>query len=119
MESFGRITRDPAIMGGEPCIRGTRLTVETVLSLLASGRSEEEIRGEYRHLEADDIRAALAYAASRVPVSLTEKEKAWLREALVDARHDESEDALAFLEKLEAVMGSKKATFSLPEKEVP
>ena len=60
-----RITLDPQTMGGKPCIRGMRLTVGTVVGLLASGRSEAEILKAYPYLEADDIRAALTYAAWR------------------------------------------------------
>jgi len=52
-------------MGGRPCIRGLRITVGTVVGLLASGYSEEEILKDYPYLEREDIRAALAYAAWR------------------------------------------------------
>lgn len=61
-----RITHDPAVMGGKPCIRGLRVTVGTVLGLLASGRSREEILHAYPYLEPDDLDAALAYAAWRM-----------------------------------------------------
>jgi uncharacterized protein (DUF433 family) len=71
-----RITHDPAVMGGKPCIRGLRLTVGTILGLLASRHSRERILEAYPYLEAEDIDAALAYAAWR----LEERE-----EALVDA----------------------------------
>ena len=60
-----RITSDPAVMGGRPCIRGLRVTVGTVLGLLAAGHSAEEVLVAYPYLEADDVRAALAYAAWR------------------------------------------------------
>jgi uncharacterized protein (DUF433 family) len=60
-----RITRDPAVMGGRPCIRGMRVTVGAVVGLLAAGRSREEILEAYPYLESDDIRAALSYAAWR------------------------------------------------------
>ena len=60
-----RITFDPTVMGGKPCIRGLRITVGTVVGLLAAGRSEDEILNAYPYLEADDVRAALAYAAWR------------------------------------------------------
>ena len=49
-------------MGGKPCIRGMRVTVGTILGLLASGRSEDEILKAYPYLEREDIRAALTYA---------------------------------------------------------
>jgi uncharacterized protein (DUF433 family) len=61
-----RITVDPAVMGGRPCIRGLRVSVGTVVGLVAAGRSNDEILGLYPYLEADDIRAALEYAAWRV-----------------------------------------------------
>lgn len=62
---LSRITQDPKVMGGRPCIRGLRVTVGTILGLLASGHSEDQILGAYPYLERDDIRAALAYAAWR------------------------------------------------------
>ena len=52
-------------MGGRPCIRGLRVTVGTIVGLLAAGRSADEILGAYPYLERDDIQAALAYAAWR------------------------------------------------------
>jgi uncharacterized protein (DUF433 family) len=60
-----RITMDPAVMGGKPCIRGMRVTVGTVVGLLASGRSVAEVLGAYPYLQEPDIREALAYAAWR------------------------------------------------------
>jgi uncharacterized protein (DUF433 family) len=60
-----RITFDPAVMGGKPCIRGMRVTVGTIVGLIASGRSEDEILRAYPYLELADLRAALAYAAWR------------------------------------------------------
>lgn len=65
MRQLPRITLDPAVMGGKPCIRGLRVTVGTVVGLLAAGRTVEEILDAYPYLEEDDIRAALAYAAWR------------------------------------------------------
>ena len=65
MDLLQRITRDPTIMGGRPCIRGMRVTVGTILGLLAAGRPHEEVLQAYPYLEADDIRAALSYAAWR------------------------------------------------------
>ncbi len=65
MDLLQRITRDPAVMGGRPGIRGMRVTVGTILGLLAAGRTNEEILQAYPYLEADDIRAALSYAAWR------------------------------------------------------
>ncbi len=52
-------------MGGRPCIRGMRVTVGTIMGLLAAGRTQEEILQEYPYLEKDDIQAALTYAAWR------------------------------------------------------
>lgn len=65
-ELLSRITRDPSVMGGKPCIRGLRVTVGTVVGLLASGHSVDKILEEYPYLEKDDVRAALSYAAWRV-----------------------------------------------------
>ncbi|MCH8044931.1 MAG: DUF433 domain-containing protein [Planctomycetes bacterium] len=66
MAQFQRITFDPAVMGGKPCIRGLRVTVATVLGLLGAGRSREEILKAYPYLEPDDIGQCLAYAAWRM-----------------------------------------------------
>jgi uncharacterized protein (DUF433 family) len=63
---FERITHNPAVMGGKPCIRGLRITVGTILGLLASGKSRERILQAYPLLEAEDVDAALAYAAWRL-----------------------------------------------------
>ena len=52
-------------MGGKPCLRGMRVTVGTVVGLVASGRSDSEILAAYPYLQAEDIRQALAYAAWR------------------------------------------------------
>jgi uncharacterized protein (DUF433 family) len=64
--TFSRITHDPAVMGGKPCIRGLRVTVGTVLGLLASGESRERILQAYPYLEPQDIDEALAHAAWRL-----------------------------------------------------
>jgi len=60
---FERITFDTQIMGGRACIRGMRITVSLVVSLVANGMSVEEILEEYPDLEAEDIKASLKYAA--------------------------------------------------------
>jgi uncharacterized protein (DUF433 family) len=65
MPQLTRITRDPAVMGGKPCIRGMRVTVGTVVGLVAAGRTRDEILREYPYLEAEDIAEALSYAAWR------------------------------------------------------
>jgi uncharacterized protein (DUF433 family) len=66
MRQLDRITMDVAVMGGKPCIRGQRVTVEMILGLLAPGRSREEILKTYPYLEAEDIDYCLAYAAWRM-----------------------------------------------------
>lgn len=66
MNPIKRITFDPAVMGGKPCIRGMRVTVGMILGLLAAGRTEQEILKAYPYLEPEDLREALAYAAWRV-----------------------------------------------------
>ncbi len=57
-----RITADPAIFGGKPIIRGMRISVESILSLLAQGQTATDIIDDHPELEPDDIRACLAYA---------------------------------------------------------
>jgi len=66
MDQFSRITLNPAVMGGKACIRGQRVTVGMVVSLLAAGRSRDDILKAYPYLEPEDIDQALAYAAWRV-----------------------------------------------------
>lgn len=61
-----RISIDPAVMNGQPCIRGTRLTVRRVLYILAETNDREEIRRDYPRLDDEDIRQALLYAAASV-----------------------------------------------------
>jgi len=61
-----RITHDPLVMGGKPCIRGMRLTVGTIVGLVASGYNNDEILRMYPYLEPEDIPAALSYAAWRL-----------------------------------------------------
>ena len=63
MSGSSRITIDPNICGGRPCIRGLRVRVTDVLSMLAAGASQEEILGDYPYLEAADITAALDFPA--------------------------------------------------------
>lgn len=66
MPQLDRITRNPETMAGKPCIRGMRVTVGTIVGLVAAGRSWSEILAAYPYLEEEDIRQALAYAAWRV-----------------------------------------------------
>ncbi|RZM82455.1 DUF433 domain-containing protein [Leptolyngbya iicbica] len=66
MKSLNRITLNPGVMGGKPCIRGLRVTVGAVVGLLASGRSTDDVLKAYPYLEIEDIYEALTYAAWRV-----------------------------------------------------
>ena len=66
MPKLERITIDPAVMGGKPCIRGLRVTVGTIVGLVAAGKTRKENLRLYPYLEAPDIEQALAYAAWRV-----------------------------------------------------
>lgn len=66
MAQLDRITFDPQVMGGKPCLRGMRVTVGTIVGLIASGAPPEEILADYPYLEREDISAALSYAAWRV-----------------------------------------------------
>jgi uncharacterized protein (DUF433 family) len=63
-----RISINPAVMVGKPCINGTRITVELILRWLAEGRTFTELTTAYPHISVDDIKAALAYAADQVGV---------------------------------------------------
>lgn len=76
MTGFDRITSDPALMNGQPCIRGMRLTVRRVLEALALYPDREKFRAEYPELEDEDVRQALAYAAANLDDKVLE-----LREA--------------------------------------
>jgi uncharacterized protein (DUF433 family) len=60
-----RITFNPLVMGGKPCLRGMRVTVGTVVGLFAAGHSFADILAAYPYLEEEDLRQALAYAAWR------------------------------------------------------
>ena len=63
MTLFERITVDPNQCGGRPCIRGMRVRVADILAMLADGVPQDDILRDFPYLEADDIKAALAYAA--------------------------------------------------------
>jgi uncharacterized protein (DUF433 family) len=65
MEPLKRITIDPQVMGGKPCIRGMRVTVGTLVGLIAWGKTIAEILADYPYLERDDVMEALSYAAWR------------------------------------------------------
>jgi uncharacterized protein (DUF433 family) len=58
-----RIVSDPAILGGKPCVKGTRISVEFILELVASGASRDDILRTYSQLTADDLEEALNFAA--------------------------------------------------------
>ncbi len=66
MHNFNRITFDPNVMGGKACIRGMRVTVGTVVGLVASGYSNTDILKAYPYLEEEDIQQSLYYAAWKV-----------------------------------------------------
>lgn len=61
---FARIVSNPAILGGKPVIKGTRISVELILEWMASGASRDEIIARHPHLSAEDVEQALAFAAS-------------------------------------------------------
>lgn len=63
MHLFDRITIDPRIMQGRPCVRGMRITVSLVVNLVAAGMTREEIIHSYPYLEPEDIAQCLSYAA--------------------------------------------------------
>lgn len=65
MEPLTRITMDPTVMGGKPCVRGTRVTVGTIVGLVAAGHDTDSILKLYPYLAAEDVREALAWAAWR------------------------------------------------------
>ena len=63
-ENFDRITQNPAVMGGKPCIRGMRVTVGMIVGQIGAGVSSEELLSDYPYLEKEDIMQALRYAAA-------------------------------------------------------
>jgi uncharacterized protein (DUF433 family) len=65
MHNLDRITFNPEIMGGKPCIRGMRVTVGTIVGLVASGKAIDEVLADYPYLEREDVLQALSYAAWR------------------------------------------------------
>jgi uncharacterized protein (DUF433 family) len=66
MSTFDRITSNPAVLSGQPCIRGMRLTVRRVLKALATYPNRDDFRAEYPELDDEDIRQALEYAAANL-----------------------------------------------------
>jgi uncharacterized protein (DUF433 family) len=65
MSNFTRITQNPAVMGGKPCIRGLRVTVGMIVGQIGAGRTVDELLADYPYLERDDVLEALRYAAWR------------------------------------------------------
>lgn len=65
MKKLDRITFDPSVMGGKPCIRGMRISVGTIVGLLSTGCTIDQVLEDYPYLERDDVLQALAYAAWR------------------------------------------------------
>jgi putative addiction module component (TIGR02574 family) len=80
----GRISVDPAVRSGKPCIKGTRITVYDILEYLAGGMSEDEILADFPDLARDDIRASLRFAAQDPSLSLTDVQRAELDRRLDD-----------------------------------
>jgi uncharacterized protein (DUF433 family) len=73
MNQSDRITLDPSVCHGKPCIRGLRYPVESLLELLAGGMTTEDILADYEDLEREDVMAALAYAARLAHVKRMER----------------------------------------------
>ena len=65
MHHLTRITFNPEVMGGKPCIRGMRVTVGAIVGLVASGKTIGEVLGDYPYLDREDVLHALSHAASR------------------------------------------------------
>ena len=63
VREFRRITMDPEVMGGKPCIRGMRVTVGMIVEALSAGRTVDQLLADFPYLEEEDIREALAFAA--------------------------------------------------------
>jgi uncharacterized protein (DUF433 family) len=63
VQQLQRITIDPEVMGGKPCIRGMRVTVGMIVEALSAGRTIEQLLADFPYLDEQDIRAALAFAA--------------------------------------------------------
>jgi uncharacterized protein (DUF433 family) len=65
MTDLDRITQDPRVMGGKPCVRGVRVTVGMIVGQIGAGRTIDELLADYPYLEREDILQALRYAAWR------------------------------------------------------
>lgn len=89
IDDLDRITSTPAVMGGKPCLRGMRVAVETVVGLLAAGRSHQEILDAYPYLEEDDIKQCMQYAA----LNKRSKRGGFMYEEIGDIELSPEEDA--------------------------
>jgi len=69
VQQFDRITMDPEVMGGKPCIRGMRVTVGMIVEAMSAGRTIEQLLADFPYVEEPDIRESLAFAARCRPVS--------------------------------------------------
>jgi uncharacterized protein (DUF433 family) len=65
MSDFTRITQNPAVMGGKPCVRGLRVTVGMIVGQIGAGRSIDQLLADYPYLQREDVLEALRYAAWR------------------------------------------------------
>jgi uncharacterized protein (DUF433 family) len=65
MNTFTRITQDPAVMGGKPCIRGLRVTVGMIVGQIGAGQTIDQLLADYPYLQREDVLEALRYAAWR------------------------------------------------------
>ena len=79
-----RIVVNPKVLGGQPSIRGTRLSVSFILDLMAAGSSETAILAGYSRLSAEDIRACLRYASETLQPPITTEIDAWIEEGFYE-----------------------------------
>ena len=114
-EHFDRITHNPAVMGGKPCIRGMRVTVGMIINQIGAGHSIEEVLANYPYLEREDILQALRYAAWRVettnPLSNPKAEpysgpRRLTRQEIESLRQDRKEDVAWFREAFKDIKGT-------------
>lgn len=77
MSDLDRITQNPGVMGGRPCVRGLRVTVGMIVGQIAAGRTIEQLLGDFPYLERGDIVQALRYAAWRSEEREIELTNAW------------------------------------------
>ena len=92
IKKLNRITFDPQVLGGKPCIRGLRITAGAIVGLIASGKSREEILELYPYLEAEDIDQALSYAAWKPSEVIPELDIPSLRGSLSDVKENFTRD---------------------------